>query len=226
MKHSDTGKVPAYRVEKITETKDQPHRATIDVQYPVFIVDGASDKGDINTYVRSLIEPEIEAFLSEVEARGQLPEDEAAGGSSFRCDFEPLVATEPLVSLHLRCERYVAGAAHPIHWTKTVTANRLTLAVVSLTDLFSGAEDALDLIAMYARRSLRDTLGDTDLLAEGTRPIADNFRAFLITPTSLQILFDEYQVAPYAAGPQQVDIPWQQLRSAIPTDSLLQQLVQ
>jgi len=73
-------------------------------------------------------------------------------------------------------------------------------------------------IAALKRQNREDQFSDDDWIARGAGPEADNFRAFAWLPKRLRIVFDEYQVAAYAAGPQQVDIPLAALQGAIRAD--------
>ena len=59
-----------------------------------------------------------------------------------------------------------------------------------------------------------------DMLRSGTAPEAENFSSFALTPEGIRIFFQPYQVAPWAAGPQVVDIPLDALADAGPRLSL------
>ncbi|MFR5645408.1 MAG: RsiV family protein [Bilophila wadsworthia] len=52
------------------------------------------------------------------------------------------------------------------------------------------------------------------------RPEAENFSSFALTPEGIRIFFQPYQVAPWAAGSQVVDIPLDALADAGPRLSL------
>jgi hypothetical protein len=54
----------------------------------------------------------------------------------------------------------------------------------------------------------------------------ENYRNWNITPDGLMITFDEYQVAPYAAGPQTVTVPYSELRGLINPEGVLKQFTQ
>ena len=59
-----------------------------------------------------------------------------------------------------------------------------------------------------------------DMLRSGTAPEAENFSSFALTPEGIRIFFQPYQVAPWAAGSQVVDIPLDALADAGPRLSL------
>jgi uncharacterized protein YecT (DUF1311 family) len=60
-----------------------------------------------------------------------------------------------------------------------------------------------------------DGMSDMDWIRRGAGPNARNFSSFALLPRELLITFDAYQVAAYAAGPQEVRIPLAQLRDVM-----------
>lgn len=87
----------------------------------------------------------------------------------------------------------------------TASGTRLTL-----ESLFADTEGALALLAAYCYDELAESLGDArveDMLRGGTSPDADNYASLALTPEGLRVYFPPYQVAPWSAGPQQVDVP-------------------
>jgi peptidoglycan-N-acetylglucosamine deacetylase len=61
-------------------------------------------------------------------------------------------------------------------------------------------------------------MSDPNWIRTGAGPYADNFEAFEWLPDKLVLEFDPYQVAAYAAGPQEVDIPLAQLTDVLRPD--------
>lgn len=81
---------------------------------------------------------------------------------------------------------------------------------IPLSALFLGMPDYLQRISAYARQVLSAQLGDaTDpsFLDSGTKPDPDNFQWYTFTDEAVNLYFPKYQVAPGAAGEQQVTIP-------------------
>jgi hypothetical protein len=56
---------------------------------------------------------------------------------------------------------------------------------------------------------------DTDWIREGAGPKEENYKNWNISPKGLEISFDPYQVASYAAGPHEVTIPLSALTDVI-----------
>lgn len=52
---------------------------------------------------------------------------------------------------------------------------------------------------------------DDDWMLRGTEPTADNYRLIVFTGEGVEVLFNAYQVAPYAAGVPAVQLAWSEL---------------
>lgn len=91
-----------------------------------------------------------------------------------------------------------------------------------LAELFSprGIKRISDISISQLRQNLAgpDGMSDSDWINRGAGPNARNFDNFVLTPRELIVLFDAYQVAAYAAGPQEVKIPLSQLRDTLRRD--------
>ena len=59
---------------------------------------------------------------------------------------------------------------------------------------------------------------DEDMMKTGASPQASNYQACAITKKGLWVTFDPYMVAPYAAGPQHVLVPYSALKDIIKPD--------
>lgn len=91
--------------------------------------------------------------------------------------------------------------------------------LLDLHDLFGNLEIALNQMAAYSYKKLSESLGEMlidDMLSSGTTPDAENFSCLILIPDGIRIYFPPYQVAPWAAGPQSVDIPLDELTDADP----------
>ena len=129
--------------------------------------------------------------------------------SIFLSGFQIHTATRALVSLEMDLSVYHAGAAHPLPSTLTVTFSLENGQPLTLADLFVPGAAYLDRLAELAAGQLRER--GTLLFDEGIAPTAENFIHWVVTPHGLTLIFDVYQVSPYAAGVQRVTIPFDQL---------------
>jgi hypothetical protein len=134
-------------------------------------------------------------------------------GSSIWITHTVTAATEDLLSVLFFVDGYVMGAAHPFHYSHTLNYDLGGARVLGLSELFTPGTDYLEMLASY---SLEDLERQGALLwEEGALPLPENYQSWNITPVGLRISFDEYSVAPYAAGPQAVIVPYDVLADII-----------
>ena len=117
-----------------------------------------------------------------------------------------------------------AGGAHPNSDYATLDFLLPDGAQVFLPEIMDGSR-GIARISQLAIATLDRTIGsgpdaasDPETIAGGARPLADNFKHFVWLPNRLHIYFPPYQVASYAAGPQDVMIPLSALRDVIRPD--------
>src|SRR3972149_2483158 len=129
--------------------------------------------------------------------------------STFLSGYQIHAATQSLVSLEMDLSIYHAGAAHPLPSTLTVTFNLESGQPLTLADLFTPGTDYLQRLAELAQKQLhaRGSL----LFEGGLQPTAENFQHWVVNDRGLTLIFDVYQVTAYAAGPQRITIPFDQL---------------
>ena len=131
--------------------------------------------------------------------------------------YEYAVSYAEFTSPHFVSYRYDiyvdTGGAHPNGYYRTFVFDREGNEVL-LSALFTPGTDYLGRIAAEARTQVeaevRVRLGGEAIPAlflEGLSPTEDNFQNFVIDEDMLRFFLPPYQVAPYAAGPFQVDIP-------------------
>ncbi|MEP6985618.1 MAG: DUF3298 domain-containing protein [Chloroflexota bacterium] len=114
---------------------------------------------------------------------------------------------------------FYTGGAHPNSGYTSFTFDVKKATELTLNDVFLNGKVPLDMIAKFAQDHLKKTLGDmedaTMLEAGTTTSTPDNYKNWALTPTSIIFFFDPYQVAPYAAGPQKVEIPFTALKGQL-----------
>jgi hypothetical protein len=106
---------------------------------------------------------------------------------------------------------YSDGAAHPGSYSLTINYDLAQGKELALADLFLPNTDHLGAVSNYCIAELSKQPFFEGPFAEGAQPKPENYSRWNITPNGLMITFDAYQVAPYAAGPQVVQIPIGQL---------------
>lgn len=110
------------------------------------------------------------------------------------------------ISFVMRIGGY-AGGAHGYQNIITFNYDVPNQTIMSLADLFPNDSEYLTTLSQYAREQLRATLGDytnETFIMDGTNPTVENFKNFTFDENTITLYFPQYQVAPYAAGEQQV----------------------
>jgi hypothetical protein len=125
----------------------------------------------------------------------------------------------PVLSLLMGVSPYTGGA-HPGFYHVPLTLDLTTRTSLELADLFLPGSDYLGRLSQLAIQQLQGREGifpealqltpspDGQGFASGAGPHPDNYRVWALSPQGLWLVFDPYQVAPWAAGPQFVLIPY------------------
>ena len=202
---SETGKSPAY---------------TLKTQTPA--LQGSDDPrvANFNNEMAQLTLEEIAKFKDNVVQIQSLP---GSPGSAYDQQYKLLSAPGNLLSLKFDIYIYIEGTAHPNTHSRTVNYDLEAGADVMLEQLFLPGSDYLDLIANNCIAQLKTRDIGFEGFSSGAQPVPENYGSWNITPTGLLITFDEYKVAAYAAGPQEVVVPYAELKSAIDPHGLLAQ---
>ena len=173
-----------------------------------------------NKAVEEIVQHEINYFRENVLT--QMPAQPFTSGSFFDVQYTTIFQQGNIWSLKFTFSGYADGAAHPYHYTMTFNFDLERGEALSLADLFPPDSDFLHVISSYciSQLSQRD-IGFYGGFQQGAEPLNENYRNWNITSDGLLITFDEYQVAPYAAGPQTVVVPYGELESLINNKSPL-----
>ena len=146
--------------------------------------------------------------------------------SYYEFVFHISMANHNIFSTELVNYSYYKGAAHPNSDFSALNYDMNSGDKIELKDLFKPGSDYLDVISKYCIGDLvkqwdGDDYSDDEWLKQGAGPNEDNFKTFLIMQDGIKIVFDAYQVAAYAAGPQEVTIPYSVMMSIIDKDGIL-----
>lgn len=145
-------------------------------------------------------------------------------GSYYESEYVVTLATHDLVSVAFGVSTFGEGAAHPNHNTYSFNYDLRAGRRLKLADLFKPNSDYLRVISDYAIKDLaqqHEPDADMDWIREGAGPKEENFQSWNLSPKGLEITFDAYQVASYAAGPREVVIPLSVLKDVLDPDGPL-----
>jgi hypothetical protein len=183
---------------------------TITTKTPLLVGADSPAVTAFNQAVASLVEQQVADFLPN---SGGFGEPFSEFGSYLDVSYQLTAAGPDWLSLNFLMSVYIDGAAHPYHYTIAYTYDLANNRPMTLAELFQPDSPYLERMANYAIQELTER--EVLFVPEGANPTEENYRHWNITPEGVMITFDEYQVAPYAAGRQQVTIPYSELADLI-----------
>ena len=172
-----------------------------------------------NAELKDSVQKEIDAFKKDTLLYTTTPI--VSAGSYFNVQYELVGQQGNFWSIKFTLEGYTDGAAHPYHYSGTVNYDLDKGKDITLDEIFLPNLNYLQFISQYCVAELSKRDIGFDGFHQGADPTAENYRNWNVSEKGLVITFDEYQVAPYAAGPQTVIIPYGVLGSLINDQSPL-----
>lgn len=163
-----------------------------------------------NQEINQLVQSAQDEFLNAVTTQQtQIPEGEESPVSTLAIDYDLTFAEQGLFSVQLTATQYIAISAHPFTISHTFNFDTNQGRFLALSDLFlpgSGYQDGiLDILdSVLVERGF-------DYQPGTAKEVLQSRENWNLMPEGLRINFDEYEVAPYAAGPQYVLLPWDDL---------------
>jgi hypothetical protein len=214
---------------KVIREANKEKHYTVEAEYPQ--IEGDARFTKFNNEARTMISKNVAAFKASETSDANQPSDtgnvlsDEARESTLDIGYEIRFAADDLISVEFSESSYEAGAAHPNSATTVLNYDVKNGKRITLADLFTPNSKYLSVISAYCIKELRDrskkdkdSMLDEEMLKSGASPKPDNYQASAITKKGLWITFDPYQVAPYAAGPQFVLVPYSALKDIIKPD--------
>jgi hypothetical protein len=224
--------------KRITEN-NKKLKYEIDAEYPQLTGSTEPNFEKFNQAARALVTRKVVDFRKEMapepgESTGEEPSAEPTPevtGSDLGIGYTIALAKDDLISIEFGVGSYYSGAAHPNSHSEVLNFDLKNGKPIRLADLFKPGSKYLQAISAYAIQDLKkqskdkDGMLDDDWIQRGAGANADNYQSWTIGKKGLGINFDAYQVGPYAAGPQQVLVPYSVLKDLIKTDGPLAQFI-
>ena len=201
--------------EPYSESGDAPVY-TLETNKPV--LEGSEDPRALafNRLAAEILDGLVAEFKSGFEYLSETP---ISAGSFFQVTFLQLAPPGDILSIEFNVDAYADGAAHPYHLTRSLNFDLEAGQELALEDLFLPDSDFLTVIADYCKAELSTREIGFDLgFSPGADPLPENYQVWNLTFEGIVITFDEYQVAPYAAGRQQVLVPFDVLQEILAED--------
>jgi hypothetical protein len=223
VEQSNSVAAPSYATKKLVEDRKNPVYS-VDIDYPeIKLPEKPEIEKKVNADIAARTDAVIKSFAVDVE--GGLPHFTAVSSITGRSKVEYL--NKSILSYVEEYSEYVSGYAHPNNFGNTYTYDLRTGLVIKMADLFKANSNYLPTIADYAKAAMNAKFADSSSsdqaawIENGTAPTGDNYKNFLISQEGFVVLFDPYQVAPYAAGEQRVVIPYAALERFVDPGGLL-----
>ncbi len=184
---------------------------TVTVRYPQLSgLSNVAAQAEINGDVQTAVTRIVDQFVADTkQAAGDWTPPPGTPTAGLQGQFDTVRLDARLASFRLTYAPYAAGAAHPTDLVATFTYDLRTGHRYRLAELFHPGADYLSVLSQDSRRLLMATYQglDPQQVADGTKPTADNFAAWTLTDTGLQVTFEDYQVGPHAIGTPSITIP-------------------
>lgn len=198
-----------------------PGKPLINISYP------SLGRSDIDADIRHWATGIADAFEKHLDTEGfglSGGKDDAEQGPSYELwgSYNVSRPSDAAISLTFEIWTYTGGS-HGNQDIITLNYSLITGQRLGLVDVFEDPEAALQLMSAWSYRELSRRLGGgrlEQMLKDGAAPTVENFSSLTLTPEGLLINFQPYQVAPWAAGAQKVEMPLGELLGARPLLSI------
>lgn len=206
---------PSIETKNTTESNDE-QRYEINIDLP--IVKDVDNTERVNVFIEEKINEIVNKFKENVN-EWDVPSDfDKEMKSGLWINFEKHFLTENYISLRITVSEYFIGAAHPNNYSFALNYNLKNSSEIKLSNIFSvNQEEYLSCISKLALADLKnqfiklDMDPETMMFQSGVESKLENFNNFNLTENGIAFNFDQYQVAPYAAGEFHVIIPYEEL---------------
>ena len=216
-------------IGRVSAETNKPKMFEITAEYPELTGVNPAIAAKFNKLVKDAVTSETGEFRKNMMA--QTAEDlkfakERGVNNYLEMSYVVDLANDKIVSISFANSIY-EGGAHPNHYSLTINFDLQTGREIKLADLFKPNSNYLKVISDYCIKALKEKaedMSDDEWISTGAGPDAKNFGSWNIKKTGIMINFDPYQVAAYAAGPQDVLIPYEKLKNILKPEwlSLLQ----
>jgi hypothetical protein len=211
--------IPAAKLETETKTINEELKhedtvyADVKVQYPIL----KGDHTKINEVIESGVLADLDSFKGFME---EIEYDVLVGPGMYENICETIRLDEKVFSVLCSIYTYTGGA-HPNTYSGTFNFDMQTEEELTINDVL--IDGGIQRISMLAIGQLQEKLQGIDpelsaWIEEGAAPDEENFREFTLGGEMLTIYFDPYEVAPYAAGPQIVNILYISIEDVLKID--------
>jgi Protein of unknown function (DUF3298). len=203
---------------KTFSESNKPKMFDISADYPQIAGVEPAAAAKFNEVVKTLIDRQTNRFrkmMLEQTAEDLKFARERGVSNYLEISYHIEHADERFVSIGFFASTYTGGA-HPNHYSFTLNFDVKNKRELKLADLFKPNSAYLEKISAYSIARLIEKLeegSDEEWIRNGAGAKEENYKSWSLTREGLLINFDPYQVAAYAAGPQEVLVPFAELKN-------------
>ncbi len=182
--------------------KQETDNYQLNIQYPI------TSNRSINRAIDRLIQKNIKIFKQELSPIRISPD----WRNELWCRYTTTQYSNRIGSFRFDIYTFTGGA-HGNTEVITKTYDFKTGKEVIVTDLFYPKKDYLMQISELVRPKLTSQLEMPDLnwIQSGTAPYPKNYRAYMLTPSGIVFVFQQYQVGPRVVGMPEVELKWEEI---------------
>lgn len=208
---------------KTLQEENKTLHAHIHVTYPQIMGKTLSKVAQqFNQKVMQMVKTSIDQFKDQVKK--DLPHMQTLPveiqKNAFKMDYDVDVVKRDkteIVSVRFNKESMQAGRAHPFHSHSVLNFDLIQGKELQLKNLFKNNAHFLETLSRLSVKQLNTAIQAQDqwMLIQGTKPTLKNYKNWNLEEDALLITFDEYQVAPYNYGPQEIEIPYSEIEKLL-----------
>lgn len=203
------------------EEENKKLKYTINAEYPQIANEKLTiPEKRINRAIRRIVKSDAKSFgtLFEGENPAVTPIEDTQSSLDTSYKYYLSGPNERFLSVIFEVSTYLSGAAHGITIVAPLTFDRHTGREVQLKHIFKKNTDYIEKLSNISRKALREQLGeraDANWIDSGTEPKPENFEVFAFTDKGFTIFFQQYQVASFADGIQEVVVPYSDIEDMV-----------
>lgn len=206
-------------IDKNFKQENKAKRSTIENTYPEITGVDAATAAKFNAAVKKIVDGANDDYRKSVAEFTAADIKSLPGGMglSNEVSYDVALANDDVVSLIFYNYNFMGGA-HGSTSSTTFNYDLKNNRELKLADVFEPNSNYLKELSDYSIADLKPRVGemtDDEWLSKGAAADAENYRSWNLTKKGLQVTFDQYQVAAYAAGPQTVIVPYSKLQSIL-----------
>lgn len=199
------------------------HNLNLAVEYP------QTGNKDIDRSIQDWLEEHIEETMAGFNGVAVRPEYEG-GSVDVAIGYDVSQPSERAVSFIFETMASPSGAAHPTTRVDVMNFDLESGHWLALEDLFGYPDKALEIMAANAKAAVNEELAkirpdqyphgldekSDSWFSKGFEPTAENYAALVLAPGGVKVIFQQYQVLPYAMGMPEAFFPLKELEPAKP----------